>query len=91
MIGVDMQKALPKRFEKVALLRVRVRCTGPPQTCNGKSVVGSPLAHRGQIYLFDVHVRRVVAGPRAVNGRMARLLLLPGWVTAVDCAYNQCS
>ena len=57
-----MQRALPERFEKIALLRVRVRCTGPPQTDNSQSLVGSPLAHRGQVYPVDVHVRRVVAG-----------------------------
>ena len=86
-----MQKAHPGRFEKVALLRVRVRCTGAPRTDNGQSLVGSPLAHRGQVYPADVHVRRVVARPRAVNGRIARPLLLPGWVAAVDCGCNQCS
>ena len=71
MIGVNMQKALPERFEKVALLRVRIRCTGPPQTDNGRSLVGSPPAHRGQVYPADVHVRRAVARPRAVNGKTA--------------------
>ena len=45
-----MQKALPERFEKVALLRVRVPCTRPPRTDNILTLVGSPLAHRGQVY-----------------------------------------
>ena len=49
MIGVNMQKAFPERFERVTLFRVRVRCTGPLETDNGQSLVNSPLAHRGQV------------------------------------------
>ena len=63
MIGVNMQKAPPERFEKVTLLRVKVRCTGPPQTDNGQSLVSSTLAHRGQVYPADVHPRYTLEHP----------------------------
>ena len=47
MVRVNMQKALPQWFEKIALIGVRIDCTGPPQTDDGQSLVGSPLANRG--------------------------------------------
>ena len=70
---------------------VMVRCTGSPQTDHGQSLVGSHLAHRGQVYSADVHVRRVVVRPPAVNGPLARSLPLRGGVAAADRGYNQCS
>ena len=47
MVGVNVQKALSERFEKVTLFRVTVRCTGPPQTDNIQSLVGSPRDTEG--------------------------------------------
>ena len=88
---INMQKALAERFEKTTFLRVRVRCTRPPLTNDGRSLVGRPLANKGHVDPADVHVRCVVARVCTVHGRVAGPLLPPSGVVAAYSGYRQCS
>ena len=93
MIGVNMQKALPRWFEKITLLRVRVQCTLTRATTDERRREPCPQPASKPRAGRPGSCPCPPCSGAAAHGqwKIARPLLLPRGAVAVDCGYYQYS